>query len=78
MATVRLFASLREIAGASEVEVPGTRLDEIVQALCERFGDRFTAIAERSSVVVDGERVTLDREITGDEEVALLPPVTGG
>jgi diacylglycerol kinase family enzyme len=27
---------------------------------------------------VDGERASLDRALTGDEEVALLPPVSGG
>jgi len=78
MANVRLFAVLREIAGESEVQADGDTVDEVVQALCDRFGERFTAIVERSQVVVDKETVALDHRLTGGEEVALLPPVSGG
>lgn len=75
---VRLFAALREIAGASEVEAEGTGVDQVVQTLGDRFGERFTAIALRSSFVVNGERVGLDAPLADDDEVALLPPVSGG
>ena len=78
---VRLFAVLREIADSSEVEVPDGDAPTVaaaVQAVCDRFGDRFTRVVERSTVVVDGEQSTLDTELTGGEEVAILPPVSGG
>ncbi|MEX0991166.1 MAG: MoaD/ThiS family protein [Actinomycetota bacterium] len=78
MTQVRLFAVLRELAGSSEVQADGDTVEQVVQQLCDRFGERFTAIAERSSVVVDGERASLDVELAGGEEVAILPPVSGG
>ncbi len=78
MTQVRLFAVLRELAGSSEVQADGDSVEQVVQQLCDRFGERFTAIAERSSVVVDGERASLDTALTGGEEVAILPPVSGG
>lgn len=78
MTRVRLFAVLREIAGASEAEADGSSVEEVVQVLCDRFGERFTRIVQRSSVVVNGERVSLETELVGGEEVAILPPVTGG
>ena len=75
---VRLFAVLREIAGDSHVEASGKTVEEVVQQLCDRYGERFTQIVARSSVVVDGETASLELALSGDEEVALLPPVSGG
>jgi len=78
MVTVRLFAVLREIAGESYVEADGASVEEVVEALCDRFGERFTAVVQRSTVVVGDEKVSLETPLTGTEEVALLPPVAGG
>jgi molybdopterin synthase sulfur carrier subunit len=78
VARVRLFASLREIAGASRLDVPGPTVEDILRALSEKFGSRFEEIARSGSVVVEGERVAMDRAVGEEEEVALLPPVSGG
>lgn len=75
---VRLFAALRELAGASEVEADGDTVGEVIEVLSARYGERFTRVADVGSVVVDGERVSRDTALTGTEEVALLPPVSGG
>ena len=75
---MRLFAALRDIAGHRELDVPGDTPRQIVDALTEKFGDRFGDVAAAGSVVVDGERAELDRPLRGDEQVALLPPVSGG
>lgn len=75
---VRLFAALRELAGASEVEAAGTTVGEVIEALSERFGERFAEIARVGSVVVDGDRAGADRRLAGGEEIAVLPPVSGG
>lgn len=79
MARVRLFAVLREIAGGeSFVDAEGVSVEGVVQSLCDRYGERFTLVVQRSSVIVNGERASLDLALTGDEEVAILPPVSGG
>jgi len=78
MARVRLFASLREMAGASEVDVGGASVAEVVEALSERFGPKFGEVVRAGSVVVDGERASPDHPLSGSEEVALLPPFAGG
>lgn len=75
---VRLFAALRELAGASEVEAGGSTVAEVLAELSERFGEKFAAIARAGSVVVDGERASPGRPLSGREEVAILPPVSGG
>ena len=78
VARVRLFAALREIAGASWLDVSGETVDDVLGALSEKFGGRFDEIARSGSVVVGGERVSGERAVREDDEVALLPPVSGG
>lgn len=75
---VRLFAALRDLAGASEVSVEAVTVGEMVDRLAERFGPRFEAIARRGSVVVDGDRADARRDLAGATEIALLPPFSGG
>jgi sulfur-carrier protein len=76
--TVRLFAALRELAGSSRVEAEGANVGEVVQALSARYGERFEGIARMGSVVVGGERADPATPLTEGQEVALLPPVSGG
>jgi MoaD family protein len=75
---VRLFAALREIAGDAHVDATGHSVGEIVDALSARYGERFAQIAEVGSFVVNGERATRDTPIAEGDEIALLPPVSGG
>ena len=78
MARVRLFAALRELADATRVDAPGTSVGEIVDALGERYGERFASIAAVGTFVVNGERATRGTPVADGDEVALLPPVSGG
>ena len=78
MVRVRLFAALREAADASEVEVAGKTVGDVVDALTARFGERFASVAGVSSFVVNGERAGRSTVIADGDEVALLPPVSGG
>jgi MoaD family protein len=76
--TVRLFAALRELAGSSEVEAEGNTAGDLADALSERFGERFAQIAAVGSLVVNGERASRSTPVAAGDEVALLPPVSGG
>lgn len=75
---VRLFAALREIAGDPYVEARGRTVGDLVDELSGRYGDRFAQIAGVGSFVVNGERAARDTPIAEGDEVALLPPVSGG
>lgn len=75
---VRLFAALRDEAGASVVEAEGATAGAVADALAERFGERFSKIASVGQVVVNGERATRDTVLAEGDELALLPPVSGG
>jgi MoaD family protein len=76
---VRLFAALREQAGAGEVtDVAGRTVGELADALSARFGERFASTASVSSFVVNGERASRSTPVAEGDEVAILPPVSGG
>jgi molybdopterin synthase sulfur carrier subunit len=76
---VRLFAALREAAGASELTEPAGRLGDILERLQDRYGERFSAVLASASVLVDGGRCgDLATEVADGAEIALLPPFSGG
>jgi MoaD family protein len=75
---VRLFAALRELAGASTLEVTGRSVGDIVDDLAATNGERFGQIAAVSSFVVNGDRASRETAVADGDEVAILPPVSGG
>lgn len=77
---VLLFAALRDAAGVSRVEVEAAALGELLTSLSDRFGEPFRSRLAVASVLVDGDQEPhdSDRRLSGDEEVALLPPFSGG
>jgi MoaD family protein len=75
---VRVFAALRELAGTSQLEASGSTVGEVSDALSAEHGERFAQIAAASSFVVNGDRATRDTVIADGDEVAILPPVSGG
>jgi molybdopterin converting factor subunit 1 len=77
---VRLFARFRDAIGAESVAVPlpGPRT---AAALRRQMGELYPDLAgllERSAIAVNGEFANDDTPVTPDDEVALLPPVSGG
>jgi molybdopterin converting factor small subunit len=78
MPRARVFASLRDLAGERVVDVPGASVDELLRAAGERYGKEFESIARAGSVVVNGERADLGRPVSEEDDVAFLPPFSGG
>ena len=78
MATLRLFAGLRDVAGSSRFDIDGATVGEIVDRASEKFGPRFVEILQRSRIWLNGEQAERDDPVGPDDEVALIPPVSGG
>jgi MoaD family protein len=78
MAVVRLFASVREAAGTGRDTVPGSTVADVLAAARDRYGERFAALLGTCRVWVNGESATEDTPVTDADEVAVLPPVSGG
>jgi molybdopterin synthase catalytic subunit len=75
-----LFAGLREAVGRKELllELPGeTSLGELL-TLAEREAPALAALLSSVIVSLNRERAALDAVVRDGDEVALLPPVSGG
>jgi MoaE-MoaD fusion protein len=78
--TVRLFGSIREATGAKErvVTLPdGARLSDL-RALLAREHPAFELMGERLRGSVNLEIVSSETPLADGDEVAFLPPVSGG
>lgn len=78
MATLRLFAAAREAAGTGRADIDGATVGEVLDAATDRFGATFRDVLGTCRVWVNGEPATRDRSVSSQDEVAVLPPVSGG
>lgn len=82
MAAVRLrcFAAAREAAGTTEAAFDAATLGELLAHARERFGEPFSAVLAAARVWVNGEEPSAGdaSELHDGDEVAVLPPVSGG
>ena len=79
--TVQLFANLAETCGARQVELCDLPQPLTASLVMDAFVDRFPQIdAMRDSIMfaVNAEYVSPDHPVTPLDEVALIPPVSGG
>lgn len=78
MARLRLFANLRELAGASEVEISGDTVGAVLEEAAGRYGTEFQRSLGHARVWLNGEPATAQDPVASLDEVALIPPVSGG
>jgi sulfur-carrier protein len=78
MARVRLFAAARDAAGTSRDELPGHTVGDVLAAARERYGAHFDAVLGTCRVWVNGEPADSLDTIGEADELAVLPPVSGG
>jgi len=78
MPKVRLFAQAREAAGIGSDVLPGATVADVLQAARARYGAAFGDVLDQSRVWVNGEPTELDMSVDDNDEVAVLPPVSGG
>ncbi len=78
MATLRFFASAREAAGTDRAEIDGDTVGEVLALARSRFGPAFASVLDGSKVWVNGEPARGEDRLEPEDEVAVLPPVSGG
>ena len=78
MPVLRLFAQAREAAGTGRVELAGESLEELLDDARRRFGPEFAEVLDHSMVWVNGDPAPGTTPLAADDEVAVLPPVSGG
>ena len=75
---LRLFASAREAAGVAEADFEGKDVEQVLAAAVGRFGPAFAQVLAASRVWVNGAPAEASTPVDGGDEVAVLPPVSGG
>jgi len=51
---------------------------EVLEHAVQRYGSGFAALLGTCKVWVNGDEATPDRVVSDADEVAILPPVSGG
>lgn len=79
MVRLRLFGPAREAAdGAASVTLPGETVATVIAAAELRFGEAFSQVVAVSNIWLNGEPVNPDTDVVDGDEVAVIPPVSGG
>ena len=78
MATLRLFASARDAAGTARDDIEGATVAEVLDHARARYGDAFVSVLAISKVWLNGEPADAAAAVVATDEVAVLPPVSGG
>ena len=76
---VLLFGAAADRAGTRETVIPaeGATLDELWPILAERYPD-LSPMRDTLAFAVNGEYARGDTPVSPGDEVAVLPPVSGG
>jgi len=82
MAQLMLFAGLREAAGRSRDQIQAATVGELIEQARIRYGESFGRLLEHSNVAVNGVLIEdldgVSTLLAENDEVAVLPPVSGG
>lgn len=78
MATLLLFANLRETAGTGCVDVPGDTVGAVLDRAVSDYGDAFAAGLGTAQVWVNGDQADRSTPVSPGDEIAVIPPVSGG
>ena len=78
MAVLVLFAGAREAAGTGRDLMPGDTVADVLDQASRRYGPAFTEVLARCRVWVNGEPAVPTSMVGANDEVAVLPPVSGG
>jgi|HubBroStandDraft_1064217.scaffolds.fasta_scaffold510568_2 molybdopterin synthase sulfur carrier subunit len=78
MARLLLLGPAREAAGRRRDEIDAATVAEVLDLAVSRYGADFAKVLATSQVWVNGEVANLDDHLTSNDEVAVLPPISGG
>ena len=76
--TVRLFAGAREVAGVRSTRLEASSVGDALEAVRAEFGTEFCTVLAASRVWLNGEPADTALELADGDEIAVLPPVSGG
>jgi molybdopterin converting factor small subunit len=78
MVLMLFFAQAREAAGTKTWSCAASNVGQAIDAASAHFGEALTRVIPHCKVWVNGEPAERSTLIVDGDEVALLPPVSGG
>jgi molybdopterin synthase sulfur carrier subunit len=78
VARLLLLGPAREAAGLRNDVVDGPTVDAVLSEAVKRYGPKFQEILSVSQVWLNGEPTERDAVVESYDEVAVLPPISGG
>jgi molybdopterin converting factor small subunit len=78
MASLRLFGPARQAAGVGQIDVSGNTVQQVLASAECLFGEEFAAVVTISRIWLNGESAIAESPVTESDEVAVIPPVSGG
>ena len=78
VSTLRLFATVRVAAGTGKATIEGTTVAEVLENATTEYGSGFADLVPSCRIWVNGKTADADTAVGPNDEVALLPPVSGG
>ena len=78
--TIKFFASLRQEMGLAEVNIKAASLSDVMTTLGDQLGIEKQRVLQQENVkvAVNQTLISGDCSLVDGDEVAFLPPVTGG
>lgn len=78
MAVLLLFGPARTAAGTGRVTIDAPSVSAVCAEARARFGAGFAEVLATAALWVNGEPLAGDTAVGPSDEVAVLPPVSGG
>jgi sulfur-carrier protein len=78
--TVLFFAGAREATGVARATYgsAGSTVEQLARLLCSTYGPEFVAVMATCAIWVNGSPAPPGTKLRPGDEVAVLPPVSGG
>jgi molybdopterin converting factor small subunit len=78
VAQLLMFGPAREAAGEGRAEIRGRTVADILTEAETRYGPKFARVVAASRIWVNGQPANADATVADQDEVAVIPPVSGG
>jgi molybdopterin converting factor small subunit len=78
VARLLLLGPARDAAGVRNDDIDGDTVAQVLSHSVARYGEAFAEILATSQVWVNGDVADIDDPVAPNDEVAVLPPISGG